>query len=248
MEDKALGYLSGQKPITADDALLLVREHFGDPATVKSMLQDVHVIETQVSLARRLMAIVALNLLIGNVGGIFMLVAGSLTAWFQFQGVDASTARMYYSIAMISMMVIVLFTSWKVLVRWEAKIRSGEQPWFHRWRVRSIIGLIASLISIRLLTPTLLESYNTANQIQISNTFTFLGIGISIAINIAMVAIWLWWCDRPPRLVHTTTKALLVWMILSIQWHDLHPIQFEITSYDPLISNVDAPYQVTVWK
>lgn len=217
MEDKALGYLNGQEPITEDDALLLVREHFSYPAMIKSMLQDVHVLETQVSLARRLMAIVALSMAISIVVGIFMLIAGSVTALLQFRGSGVITTRVPYSIAMITMMIMVLFINWKVLVHWKTQIRSGKRPWFRRWRARNIVGLVAGLMSIQLLIPSLLVSYNTVNQIQIPDTFAFFGIGLRITLTTAHAIIGLWWCDRPPRLAHTTSKALLVW-ILSILW------------------------------
>jgi len=54
MEDKLLAYLNGEEPVTEDDALILVREHFGDPAVLKNLLQDVHADNAHVSLAHRL--------------------------------------------------------------------------------------------------------------------------------------------------------------------------------------------------
>jgi len=56
MEDKLLAYLNGEEPVTEEDAFILVREHFGDPAVLKGLLQDVHAYEVHVSLARRLAA------------------------------------------------------------------------------------------------------------------------------------------------------------------------------------------------
>ena len=56
MEDKLLAYLNGEEPVTEDDAFILVREHFGDPAVLKGLLQDVHAHEVHVNLARRLAA------------------------------------------------------------------------------------------------------------------------------------------------------------------------------------------------
>jgi hypothetical protein len=42
IEDKVLGYLDGKEALTEEDALLLAREHFGNPASVRSLLFDAH--------------------------------------------------------------------------------------------------------------------------------------------------------------------------------------------------------------
>ncbi|MFP6584161.1 MAG: hypothetical protein VCD00_16610, partial [Candidatus Hydrogenedentota bacterium] len=72
VEDKLLGYLSGEVPISEDDAIILVREHFGDPRTIKSLMQDVHVEEVIISQARRRAAAVIVTLACATVGGLFV--------------------------------------------------------------------------------------------------------------------------------------------------------------------------------
>jgi len=42
LEEKLLAYLCGKEKITEDDAFILVREHFGDPANLKGLLKEVH--------------------------------------------------------------------------------------------------------------------------------------------------------------------------------------------------------------
>jgi hypothetical protein len=42
LEDKLLGYLRGEEKITEDDALILVKEHFGEFASLKGLLREVH--------------------------------------------------------------------------------------------------------------------------------------------------------------------------------------------------------------
>lgn len=61
-EDKMLAYLSCSEKLQEQDAFLLVREHFGDAAALKSMFQTVHVRETGVTLGRRLAAVAAATL------------------------------------------------------------------------------------------------------------------------------------------------------------------------------------------
>ena len=56
VEDKLLGYLQGEVPVSDADALLLARAHFGDPAAIKGLLGDVHAPEAAMSHWRRLAA------------------------------------------------------------------------------------------------------------------------------------------------------------------------------------------------
>ena len=56
IEDKLIGYVRGEIPVSEDDAMHLVSEHFGDPATIKSLFRDVHTTEVAVSQGRRLSA------------------------------------------------------------------------------------------------------------------------------------------------------------------------------------------------
>ena len=42
LEDKLLAYLSGEEKLTEEDALVLVREHFGNADNLKRLLRKVH--------------------------------------------------------------------------------------------------------------------------------------------------------------------------------------------------------------
>jgi hypothetical protein len=42
LEEKLLAYLSGEEKISEEDALILVREHFGDTAQLTELLREVH--------------------------------------------------------------------------------------------------------------------------------------------------------------------------------------------------------------
>ena len=58
LEDKLLAYLDGQEQLSEGDALLLVKTHFGDTAHLKVLLQEVHHVKGEVSLRRRLAAVI----------------------------------------------------------------------------------------------------------------------------------------------------------------------------------------------
>ena len=53
MEDKLRAYLSGEEKLTEADALILVREHFGDADNLKRLLRNVHAPERCIAYAGR---------------------------------------------------------------------------------------------------------------------------------------------------------------------------------------------------
>lgn len=53
LEDKLLAYLSGAEKLTEADALILVREHFGNADNLKKLLKKVHAPERCIAYAGR---------------------------------------------------------------------------------------------------------------------------------------------------------------------------------------------------
>ena len=53
LEDKLLAYLSGAEKLTEADALILVREHFGNAENLKGLLRKVHAPERCIAYAGR---------------------------------------------------------------------------------------------------------------------------------------------------------------------------------------------------
>ena len=71
IEDKMLGYLCGDEPLTEDDAFVLVRERFGDSASVRELLKSVHGVKPEyISVTRAV-----LNTMLAFTVGLFI-------AWF----------------------------------------------------------------------------------------------------------------------------------------------------------------------
>ena len=54
IEDRMLDYLSGEEPLTEEDAFVLVREHFGEPIRVRELLGDVHGVKKRTLLVRKM--------------------------------------------------------------------------------------------------------------------------------------------------------------------------------------------------
>ena len=239
MEDKLLAYLSGEEALAEEDAFILVREHFGDPAALKSLLQDVHVVGTHVSFARRLAAITAVYLVYMSAISLVLALVSSLTAWLQYTGGEPRSTRLFYSAVVSTTLLVATLIYWRVLLDWERRIRAGGKPWFQRWRGTSIAALLGTLVCIESLIPVSEGAYDRAMMpLPAPAVVNWLCGGIIVISVVWHAIIWLWWCDRPPRLPRTIIYAALAWLVLALfPWQFLHIVQLEMYSYDPVQNN-----------
>ena len=72
IEEKVLGYLSGEEMLSEADAYLLAKEHFGDRAKVRTQLEEVHPAGVKFKLYRRLSIAMILTIALGFCMGVPM--------------------------------------------------------------------------------------------------------------------------------------------------------------------------------
>ena len=251
MEDKLLAYLHGQEPLTEDDALLLVREHFGDPAMVKSLLQDVHIVETHVSFARRLVAIIAVYLVYMSGASFIISIASGFISLNKFRGITHGLPIPHYEVIIfLSLFPATIIFSCTMLY-WERKIRAGKRPWFQRWRGTTIISILGIFAIAKLLVPMPGIVFNRVlfSPQQLPLVFNKILIVLYFVCIVWQAIIWIWWCARPPRLKRTITYAALAWIVITIiPWQSMHIVQFDIYSYDPQTYRPDPTGQMILWQ
>ncbi len=203
IEDKLLAYLNGEETLTEEDAFILVREHFGDPSALKGLLQDVHAIEAQVSLARRLAAAIVVTAgalvaylyltfaafrfwpaLHGN-GGDYVLIAGMIPAYFVFP--------------------------WLVLHHWQRRLDAGHKSWFLTCHPAYLVGAIAVLFVLESVAMSSGLLW-TEGMIQ-PTAVRWLYLLVLQPSPVLQCMVWLWWCDRPPRTASAVRNAGRVWAL-----------------------------------
>jgi len=214
MEDKLLAYLSGEEPVTEEDAFILVREHFGDPAVLKGLLQGVHAPRVHVSLVRRLAAaaVATMGLLI-VAHLLHSLVALLLVLWAAREGATGNLVQIRNLCAVcLSASAAVLL--WPILRHWQRRVDGGQRLWFLQWRPISIIGLIALLLVLMRLVPDVLTEPGVLGDSARAAMAPFLHLVIFVLgwFRVVIVPVlWLWWCDRPPRGARTLAHGFLGW-------------------------------------
>ena len=213
MEDKLLAYLSGEEQATEEDALILVREHFGDPAVLKGLLQDVHAYEVHVSLARRLAAAFAATtglMVLWNVF-LFLVTVGCI----MFAPEDGSFTVLEGGLLFGGVLASICATVflWLALHHWQRQVGSGWRVWFLRWQPGSIVALIAVLFLVQKFVPVT-YSYELMTVPSVSAARLLIVFGL-LSLVFQCLA-WLWWCDRPPRKAKAITCAFFFWSLTCV--------------------------------
>ncbi|GMV90806.1 MAG: hypothetical protein AMXMBFR82_05840 [Candidatus Hydrogenedentota bacterium] len=214
VEDRFNGYLHGKDPITEEDAFLLVREHFGNPAVVKELLQHAHVQEATVSLGRRPAAIAMLGL--GCYGAGRILNAFTLSVLLALSsGAPALQpyVGMVWTLYNVTLITLLVAFTWFVVLHWERQVARGERPWFIRWTPVRIWQCLAGALLLFCMVPSIgISTGNFGTSGPTAGVFVALAF---LAIIVQSVA-WLWWCDRPPRIKRNLSYATLAWILLGI--------------------------------
>jgi hypothetical protein len=210
VEDKILGYLSGEVPVTGDDALILVREHFGDARVIKSLLQDVHVTEVAVSQWRRYTAATIVMLACSLVGAAAL--DATLLAITLF---DMSLMLAVWMIGPI--MVMTMLVPWVIFVHWRRILRVGRRPWYYRWSFKTLGVIVLSLALSKMLLPFVMV-YGPSNglpHVFFGSNFlratSFVGAPTLLFLQCLS---WIWWCDGPPRTGRNTLNAAWAWCLI----------------------------------
>jgi len=244
MEDKLFAYLSGEETVTEDDAFILVREHFGDPAVLKGLMLEVHTREVHVTFVRRLVGIVVAGKAIGVVGSVlYSLETIILVLWAAWIGTDRNLNFVRNEVA-VSLSLGAVAVVWAVLRVWQHRTDHGKRLWFMKWRPLPIAGLIFALFILERLIPEVVcapgvLSTGAETHMALPISWHLFATVVTILCRLAVPLMWLWWFDRPPRRPRTCAFALLAWSVhrLLVSFHAFHTYMprffFYFGYYDP---------------
>lgn len=213
MEDKAIAYLSGQEPLTGRDALLLVREHFGDPAVVKSLLQDVHVEEARVSAARRILGILILSMRLFLVVPIAACALALGAAWWMTSTVLPPPPQGLVLCGFLLALAFSVALLWRRVTRWQRALDAHEQPWP---LTQSMGRLLLHAGAVFLLLTLLPWVYSPVLMNLEPDWLAIIFVLATAALLIAHATAWIRWCDQPPRRARLIANVLGVWVLFWI--------------------------------
>lgn len=236
MEDKLLAYLAGEELITEDDALILVQAHFGDPATLKDCLREVHTVPATLSLLRRLLAIVVLTAGVSFSFSLVLRTVGLLL--FSFIETEAQLLTPISTVFASGAILLTLFgqpilIGW-ILRHWQRSLDRGETLWAYELSAgrAALLGAgvltvwsLQALPSLWLLNDAPLHGEGLSFAVKqlfldpVPMLFHMEGGPVGIVVLGALLsaalkaALWFWWCDRPPRTLRTLNLASTAWLV-----------------------------------
>lgn len=218
LEDKLLGYLSGQERVTEADAMILVREHFGKPEELKRMLEALRDEDT-VPLSRRIVSAAVATMAIH--------VACACIVPFLKLGISRLAINVGYRDAILLAFPPALVSIGAVAVlcivlqRWQRTLDQGGSPWFVRWSIPAIGGLVAGMLVVSAIIriaviPVSVWSAGyrfSENQHALMWAMTMLSF-CSLGVQ---CIIWFWWCARSPsRWIRLTLSVAGAWVIYNL--------------------------------
>jgi len=185
IEDRLTGYLSGNEQLSEDDAFILVEKHFGDPATVKALYQNVEAMAAHASFARRVgAALVSSIVIIYTASYVLQIILSLLFTWSLKGNTLPESSLLLSGIPKIipDIFSLMLFTA--ILVHWLKNMECGGKLWFLRIKSLKFFGIIlGSLCAMYLIIITTYKLQAVSNQL--THTSGFLAI-------IAHSLIWIW--------------------------------------------------------
>ena len=231
MEDKMLAYLKGEELLTEKDAFILLREHFGDPAAVKGLLQNVHAYEAHLSLVRRLAAVCSATLgflILQQI--LFCISFLGFVNWQETLG-RSDRATSAYCVLHAALTVASTVLLFLYLIKWQKQLIAGRPMWFIQWRPIAIVSLLGSLLLLQKLVPyvspgDLLSVDASAGWVVLFALGAYMILGYLGLI--LQCFTWLWWCDRPPRKAKTVSYAFLAWLALFAWQVSFQGLEFSV--------------------
>jgi len=208
MEDKLLAYLSGDEPVSEQDAFILVREHFGDPATIKTLMQDAHPGEVRASLVRR---IAAVTIAATGTQAVLYWVTLPLDRLFWGNSVIGGSAWLVNTYSVVSRAVALVVLG-LILLRWQRMISAGRKPWFLKERPRGFVFLFILLVAVWTFTGVSYMHF-MQTRMPLYRPPVWFAYGLMYVGATLSCLIWLWWCDRRPRTVLSMGAAAIAWLV-----------------------------------
>lgn len=230
LEDKLHAYLNGEEVLTEEDAFILVQEHFGNPAILKALFQNVHVYGYHVGFARRLLAALTAScgvLILQSV--LFCLMTIGMIQWADIFGIS-DTFRVFMAVTMAVIQVGCILLMGCILYRWQRRIEQGARLWFIRWPVPALAGIVLLLACVQRAIPhahtgSLLNTPTYTSGVLLAYLFFVVCVETSLVLGCLC---WMWWCDRPPRTARTLTYTLAAWLSVQLLGFLIPPVQLSV--------------------
>jgi hypothetical protein len=221
LEDKTLGYLSGEESLSEPDAVLLTREHFGNPGAFPELGVKAEPFRSRVSLPRRLAAVAILTMTAGIAfAALKLAIAYSLDASAAVGLFDPRNLAGIWLILALKVAAVYL-----VLRGWNARERQGRRVWYETYAPSALVLMLCGLGALRWCVPEVTVSDDVLAASNESLLYTLVGmpgalrwtiILLITAIGIVFPMLWIWWADQRSLRYGRVVAAAAAWTALGV--------------------------------
>ena len=254
IEEKILGYLSGEETLSEADAFLLAREHFGDRATMRHQPKGYNPIKSVVNLNRYLISknfiIPAIVFMALAIPSRLMYLAGNMLP------VPNLPIRLRIIILACYALgtIVFLLIQFALLQSWKRKELEGRSTWYQKWTTGKLFALfLATLIlhkCVWLASGILMASHSQWFPIANTSSPNFFYVRlIMIVLFVGTTLTWLKWNGVSSKNTWASFTAVLSFTMLHGLFMTLHYLFRVRTSWSiPDHSPTNGPVEiVTTW-
>ncbi len=207
MEDKLIGYLSGEEKVSEEDAFILVREHFGDPAVIKGLLQETHAVESGLSLLRKLGAVAAASLATMSIVRLLWLALRYHIPKEPAFIMQVAIVRYFLAWGHLFGPVLLLGI---VIGVWRKMMDNGRPLWFATFIPERFAAVLFGLVFLMIFLY--LPRERAASEWEHAALLANIGAYTTMFSNILLCMLWVWWVDTKPRRYRTMLTGALAWI------------------------------------
>ncbi len=221
LEDKTLGYLSGEEDVSEADAVLLTREHFGDPGAFPELGVKTVPFRSPISLPRRLGAVALLTLTVGVAfEAIKVLIAFFLDTQSAIGLFDPRMIPVIWLGPALNAGAIFLVLRW-----WYARERCGVHVWYQDRKPSPFALIFLALVALRWCIPDVRVVGDVLSKAADSLVYFLLGlprpvhwlfIALGPALAVAVSMLWIWWADRGTLRIRSILAAVMALVALGV--------------------------------
>ncbi len=209
MEFKLSGYLHGAETITEDDALTLVREHFGTPEHIGNLYREAEDMEIQISLWRKMAAVFMTTIPV--VYGITILINAFSVLLFDSHD-QISLLIMLPTLIPVVLLYFLLFSHLK---RWKTELKEGAQPWFIKMR--------ADKLALSALGLVILSSLVFYHGLRFQGTHLYLKVMYETLPPFTCL-LWMYWFDSGAKRIKSLLSGALLWFFAEAFYHAFYSL------------------------
>ena len=197
IEDKILGYMSGEETLSEADAFILAREHFGDRLTMRDQLEKINPLSTPSSFLRRCTIPAILYVGLSILFQCLFFLLHTLSPFLLMQTLQLPSTEIVY-------IAVYLWIHYKLIKRWKEKERNGEVTWYRTWSTVKLYTLILALIVIGQWMEISIGIYHLSNpgtfqSETVSILYWYIFSVLAYVMTIGTVLLWLLWFDVPQK-------------------------------------------------